>query len=376
MRPVSDAFLATVRGSHRAVFEARAVAPGQTGVDPDGTVIAIEGGDVQMDANAAIRSTLDLATDGALWPNGAGDLLAPYGNEIFVRRGVAFGGGATEWVSLGYFRIEAPEQDEAPDGQIRIAGKDRMAGLVDARLLAPVQFPASATLSAVFGQLVGEVYPGAVIEWDDDTDTDTLSRALIAEEDRHGFLADLVTAAGKIWYWDHRGHLLIRSAPDPADPVVDVDHGQGGVLVSLSRRLTREGVYNAVVASGDGADTAAPARGVAVDGNPNSPTFWDGPFGKVPRFYGSPFITTDAQARAAAAGILGRSLGLPYAVDFSAIPNPALEPDDAVRVRYSGERPPEIHVIERLTVPLTVEAALTASTREQTTQLILTAGVG
>ncbi|MCW6008508.1 DUF5047 domain-containing protein [Micromonospora sp. CPCC 205371] len=376
MRPVSDAFLRTVRGSHRAVFDARVVAPGQTGVDPDGTAIKILSGDVSMDANAAIRSTLDLTTEGGLWPARASDLLAPYGNEIFVRRGIAFGGGATEWVSLGYFRIESPEQEDAPFGAIRVAGRDRMAGLADARLLAPRQFTAGVTLSAVFGQLVGEVYPGAVIEWDDNTDTSTLGRSVIAEEDRHAFLADLVVAAGKIWFWDHRGVLVIKSPPDPATPVVDVDYGQGGVLVSLSRRLTREGVYNAVVATGEGADTAAPARGVAVDGNPHSPTYWDGPFGKVPRFYSSPFITTDAQARAAAASLLQRSLGLPYAVDFSAVPNPAVEPDDPIRVRNSGSRPPEIHVIERMSIGLTVDAPLTASTREQTAQLILTNGVG
>lgn len=377
MRPVSDAFLRTVRGSHKAVFDARVVEPGQTGTDPDGTTISVLDGDVQLDAKADVRSTLDLSTDGTgMWPSTASSLLAPYGNEIFVRRGITYGNGTTEWVSLGYFRIESPEQDEAPDGPIRVAGKDRMAGIVDARLLAPRQFTSGTTLSTVFNTLIGEVYSWATIEWDDGTDTDTLGRSLIAEEDRFGFLNDLVKAAGKIWYWDHRGVLVIRSVPDVTDPVVEVSHGENGVLVRMGRRLTREGVYNAVVATGEGADTAVPARGVAVDGNPASPTYWNGSFGKVPHFYSSPFLTTDLQARTAAAAILQRLLGLPYAVDFTAVPNPALEPDDPVRVTYSSRRAPETHVIERMTIPLTATSALTASTREQALVSILTVGVG
>lgn len=376
MRPVSDAFLRTIRGSHKAVFEARVVEAGQTGTDPDGTTISILDGDVELDAKAEVRSTLDLSTDGTgMWPTAASSLLAPYGNEIFVRRGITYGNGTTEWVSLGYHRIETAGQPDAPDGPIRIAGKDRMAGIVDARLLAPRQFTAGTTLSTVFNTLVGEVYSWATIEWDDSTDTTTLGRSLIAEEDRHGFLADLVKAAGKIWYWDHRGVLVIRSVADPSDPVFDVNHGENGVLVRMGRRLTREGVYNAVVATGEGADTAVPARGVAVDGNPASPTYWDGTFGKVPRFYSSPFLSTDLQARVAAASILQQNLGLPYAIDFNAVPNPALEPDDPVRVSYS-RRAPETHVIERMTVPLTAQAALAASTREQTLVSIITVGVG
>lgn len=365
MRPVSAAFLRTVRGSHRMVAEARVVAPGQTGVNPGGTLLALDGGDVQIDGTADVRSTLDLTVVGAgMWPTGAGDLLAPYGNEIHVRRGIRYGNGTTEWVSLGYFRIESVGQDRAPDGPIRVSASDRMAGLIEARLLAPVQYPLGTTLGTIVTQLVTEVYPAAVIEWDDATDEAELGRALTAEEDRHGFLAELVEAAGKVWYWDHRGVLVVKSPPDPGEPVWDVNHGRDGVLVELGRELSREGVYNAVVASGEGADTVAPARAVVVDDNPASPTYWSGPFGKVPRFYSSPFITTDEQAASAGAAMLTKSLGLPYSVDFTVVPNPALEPYDPVRVIYPGRV--ETHVIDTLTVPLAADAAMPATTREQT----------
>lgn len=370
MRPVSEEFLRTLRGSHRMVAEARIVAPGQTGVDPTGTTIPIIDGDVQVDGSAQVRSTLEITTDGAgMWPVRASDPLTPYGNEVFVRRGVRLSTGKTEWVSLGYHRLYSPEQDKVPDGPIRLSARDRMSGIVDGRLTAPHAFPAATTYGTVVSTLVTEIYPWATIEWDDTAVRDAaIGRQVIAEEDRHKFLDDLVTSVGKTWWWDHRGVLVIKSPPSTDVPVWEVNHGRDGVLVSLARRLTREGVYNGVVATGEGADTATPARALVVDNNPNSPTFWHGPFGKVPRFFSSPFITTSAGAASAAASLLSKQLGLPYAVDFGVVPNPALEPYDPVRVRYPGRA--ETHVLDRLTIPLTAGGGMAASTREQTSVLI------
>lgn len=371
MRPVSAAFLRTVRGSHSMVARARVCETFQTGTDPDGTEIFIVDGDVVQNAHADIRSTVDLTTDGnAKWPSFGNLLLAPYGNEIFVERGIGYGNGTIEWVSLGYHRIEEPQQGYAPNGTIQLTANDRMAGLIDARLVAPAQFRATATYGDVFEQLVTEVYPGAVIEWRDGGDTDQLGRDLIAEDDRHGFLDDLVTGLGKIWYWDHRGILVIANQPDSATPVFDINSGENGVLVNMSRKLTRKGVYNAVVATGEGADTASPVRAIAIDANPNSPTYYHGRFGPVPRFYSSPSITTGAQAGAAATSMLRKQLGLRYEVNLAAVANPALEPWDPVRVRYSSRHGIENHILDRLTIPLVPGSAMTATTREQTVVLV------
>lgn len=371
MRPISDAFLRTLRGSHRMATRVRVCTTYQEGVDPDGEEIAILGGDVELDGTAAIRSTVDLTVEPSLWPTTAGSLLAPYGNELFIERGIYYGGGSYEWVSLGYFRIEAPDQDDVPTGPIRVAGKDRMAGLIDARLVAPVQMPAASTFGGVTEQLVTDVYPDATIEWDDTTVRDTtIGRSLICERERADFLQDLWASLGKIGYWDHRGILVVSTVPDPDEPVWEINHGQGGVLVSMSRQLTRSGVYNALVVTGEAADTADPPRAVAIDDNPDSPTWWYGRFGQVPQFYTSSFITTAGQAQTAAQEGLRKKLGLPYNVDFGVIVNPALEPWDPVLVRYSDRARAEKHVAEKLRVPLSAEAAMTGSTREQTTVLI------
>lgn len=343
----------------------------QTGTTPTGTTIPILDGFVSLDGNADIRSTLDMTTDGTrMWPQYAADLLAPYGNEVFVERGVVYSDDLVEYVSQGYFRIDTPDQDQTPDGPIRITASDRMAGIIEARLLAPIQFTAGVTLGTVVTTLIQEVYPSATITWDDASDLATLSRDVIVEDDRYGFLNDIIRSRGKIWYWNHRGELSIKDLPSTTDTVFDINHGRSGVLVSMSRHLSRAGVYNAVVASGEAADTGTPARGVAVDASPSSPTYFYGRFGKVPRFYSSPMLGTDLQAANAARAILLRQLGLPYTVNFGATVNAALEPYDPVKVRYSDRDGEETHVLATLKIPLSPDIAMTATTKEQTVVLV------
>ena len=90
----------------------------------------------------------------------------------------------------------------------------------------------------------------------------------------------------------------------------------------------------------------------------------------MPRFYSSPFLTTTAQAAAAAGTLLRRQLGLPYVVQLGTVSNPALEPFDPVRIRPGPSDGPEIHVLERITIPLTEATAMTADTKQQTVILV------
>ena len=374
MRPVTDRFTNAVRQSHKACFRARVVSGMPTGVEPDGTDIPILGGDVQLDANADIRGTLDMDADGSYWPGGTGDLISPYGTEIHIARGVEFGGGEKEWVSQGYFRVYKVEQDDPTKrphgGPVRIEARDRMSGIIDARLEAPIQFGASTAVATVFETLVLDVYPTAVIEWDFDAEAVTFPGSHIAEEDRYGFLLDIVKALGKVMYWDYEGKLRVEDAPVPSvlTTVSDVTHGENGVLVKLQRSRSREGVYNAFVVTGEAPGDAPAVRAVARDMSPSSPTYWLGAFGKVPKFYSSSFITTTSQAAASASALLARNLGLPYAVSFGMVPNPALEPLDVVRVSYRNDAPMELHVLEKLNIPLTAAGLMSASTRERSTE--------
>jgi hypothetical protein len=352
-----------VAGSHDPVFEARAVAEFTTGLDPDGADLPILAGSVVLDGTADVERTLDLTTVGQVFPRRRGDTLLPDGTEVFVRRGVDIG-PETLWVPLGYFRIESAGQPDAPDGEIRLVGYDRMKAIIDSQLIRPRQFRATRTFGYVFANLVGDVFPQAAIQFDDDLESEPIGRPLIVERSRYEPLRTLALGRGKIMHWDGAGLLQVRSAPDPAVPIWEVKAGRGGVLSTAQREVTRSDVVNAVVVRSQGGDTLVPARAVAVDDGPQSITRFGGRFGEVPEFVTLPAESTAQQVATAARDILLRRAGLPYRVEVAAVPNPAVVPYDPIRVTLrDGTR--ERHVTQRLTIPLTARAPMPIATREQ-----------
>jgi Domain of unknown function (DUF5047) len=363
VRPVSEDFLTTVRGSHKIFTRVKVITTYQEGLAPTGTAIDVVDGDVRADAKADVRQTVDLTTRGdRRWPDVPTDLLTPYGNELFVERGVDFGNGTVEIVSFGYFRINSVDQDDGPDGEIKLAGSDRMIGLIDGRIPTPITFTTGTSLTTVFETLVHEIYPDATILFDFAADESTFDTQHVAEQDRYKFLNELAKAQGKVMYWDHRGQLRIESPLDPSSPVWEVNSGEDGILVKLQRELTRDGVYNAVVATGETTDESKPpVTAIVYDVNPDSPTYWEGRFGKVPRFYSSSFLTTVENATAAARSILLQAIGLPYNVNFQAVPNPALEVFDPIKI--TSREGSVVHVIDTLSTPLTADGVQTGTTR-------------
>lgn len=375
MRAVSDAFKTLITGSHQMVSRARLVTPGQEGTNPgpfktDGSplyALSIEDGDVTFDPKAEIRSTVDILVL-ADWPTSNADPLHIYGGmELFVERGVAYGDSVKEWVSQGYFRILRFDQDSAPGGPISVGASDRMSAIINARLTAPRQYLASATTRQVIEALVHEVYPAATVVLEGFNPDVALGAAQVVERDRYAFLNEIAKANGCTMFFDYLGRFVMRPVPDPATspPVWEVHHGRKGVIVRISKTLDTASVFNAVVAEGEQASEDPPVRGVVYDDDPASPTRWGGPFLFVPRFFSSSFLKTVDQCVSAARAMLVRSIGVPYTISFGMVPNPALEPLDVVRVRYSDRHRAELHVLDRMVLPLSANGVEQISTRVQ-----------
>lgn len=355
-------FADLIAGSHTARFRAVLVEGFQTGTDPFGLDMRVISGGVEYDASAEIRSTggVSVAEE---WPNARDLRFAPYGSEVFLARGVETGAGGVLWAPLGYYRISKTTQPDAAKGPISLDLDDRMATLIDSRFMQPRQWLTGTTVGEVINEVVLEVYPDAVILWDDDSDEAQLGRSLVAEESRLEVIKTLAEGLGKIYYWDEIGRLIFRTIPSETDIIWTVNAGPGGVMVNADRSISRDGVYNAVVVTGEGADQLNPVRAVAVNAQESSPTFFGGPFGRVPRFYSSSFITTEPQAENAAVNLLRQSLGAPYDVGLSAVPNPAVRPYDVLRVVYNeGTR--ETHIVDRASIPLDVDSAISIATRQ------------
>lgn len=362
------AFTPLVAGSHTARFSALALNTFQTGTDPYGQPLPVLGGGITFDATADVWASGEI-TVSAAWPGPNDETITVFGGEVYLARGIDTGQAGIRWAGLGYFRITATAQDDAANGPIRLTLDDRMMTIIESRLIAPRIYPRTTTVADVVDDLAGEVYPGLVVEYDSNTGARTLGRQITAEENRYEALLDLADGLGQIVYFDERGILVFRDIPDETDPVWTIKAGRGGVQVNANRSLTRIGVYNAVVARGEGMDDIPPVQAVAYDGSPTSPTRWGGPFGMIPMFYASPFITTVEQARSAAIARLRRVLGAPYTVSLSVVPNPALRPYDPIRVIYSnGNR--ETHIVEKYTIPYDVETPAGIDTREQSTTYV------
>jgi hypothetical protein len=357
-------FASVISGSHMARFRCVAVDGFQTGDDPTGTELQVRDGSIEFNATADIRSsgTIEVVGD---WPTSQNLSLAPYGSEVALFRGVDRGANGVLWAPMGYFRISEVSQNDAAKGPLKLNLDDRMATIIDSRFLQPRQWIVGTTVQEIVEDTVLTIYDDAVIVFDDDSNLSTIGRSLIVEESRYDVLLTLAEGLGKIVYWDDLGRLVFQTIPDEGDPIWTVKAGPGGAMVQANRSLSREGVYNVVVVTGEGGDDLPPVRAVAFDAQQSSPTFFDGPFGRVPRFYSSTFITTEQQAQNAARNLLRQSLGAPYDVGLSAVPNPGVRPYDVIRVTYNdGNR--ELHVVERATIPFNVTSPIKIATREST----------
>lgn len=367
---MSDAatFAALVAGSHTARFAAIATAGFQTGTDPRGEPLAIIDGAVTFDATADVWASGTL-TVAAQWPGPTDETITVFGGEVFLARGVETGAGGVAWSPMGYFRISDASQGNAARGPIALTLDDRMMTLIESELILPRVYEPDTTVQAAVEDLVLDVYPDAVIEFEGGSGATVIRRQVTVEENRYDGLVDFADGLGQIPYFDERGVLLFRDVPDATEPVWTVNAGPGGVQVNAGRKLTRDRVYNAVVVYGEGMDDIPPVMAVAYDASPTSPTRWSGPFGMIPRRYASPFITTVDQARSTATAMLRRSIGAPYTVSLSVIPNPAMRPYDPIRVIYD-DASREIHVVDKFTVPFNVTAAAGIDTREQTSTYV------
>jgi hypothetical protein len=361
-------FAPLVSGSHTARFRALTPVGFQTGTDPHGEPLLVTDGSIVFDATADVWASGNL-TVAAPWPGPTDERLSVFGGEVYLSRGIETGAGGVAWSGLGYFRISRDNQDNAAKGPIALTLDDRMMTIIESELIVPRIYEPGSTVASIVDDLVLDVYPNAVIEYESNSGATILGRQVTVEENRYDGLADIADGLGQIVYFDERGVLVFRDIPDATEPVWTVRAGADGVQVNASRSLSREGVYNAVAAYGEGMDDVPPVMAVAYDASPTSPTRWGGPFGKIPRRYASPFITTVPQARSAATAILRRSIGAPYSVSLQTVPNPAMRPYDPIRVIYDdGTR--EVHVVDRFTLPFDVETPARIDTREQSVSYV------
>lgn len=355
MWTISAAARAALRSSHTITGRA-------TAYTPSGGVLAdfpVKEATITADAKSQVRRTATLTVaDPSMWPASGFDALSPVGSEIALEYGVVLSTGV-EWVPVFRGPVQTASLDSPTTDALTVELADRSKWVAEDRFDVPTQTHDGATVVDEITRLIRETLPGVpVLDLTGDT---TLAAVLDIDKERwQDGVEKLADSIGAEVFADQVGRFVIRPQPTLFDdPAWVVDAGSTGVLVKLERELTREQVYNAVIASGQRSDGTPPVWAKVVDDDPDSPTRYGGPFGRKPRFYSSPLLTTQDMADGAAATLLERVRGYVATVEVTAVPNPALEPGDVIEVRLlDGTR--QRHIVDK--VPLTFSPGTQAYT--------------
>jgi hypothetical protein len=206
------------------------------------TVANTTEGNVSYDANSAARARLDMTVAGCecLIPLAEDSLLAPYGNEIRVSRGIG-----DQLIHLGVFRIDRSSVVSQAGESVRVSCSDRAS-----RFIAPdgaFETPGSVTSGTNAGDAIIDLL---LASWPDmpydatafDAVTVPLPAVAYEEaEDRWGFVSGIAQAIGAELYFDRDGSLTIQPVPTAAsgNPVATIAEGEGGSLLSVDRDIDR-----------------------------------------------------------------------------------------------------------------------------------------
>ena len=358
MQATSARFQPMLRHSHTVVVRATIYRPG----NPTGVDARVTGGSLRADRDARVRrqGTLSVAFDLA----GAADFVRelPFGGYAKAERGVMYGDGTTEYVPVGYLRVDAVTW-ESEKGEATLTLVDRMAQVQDEAFTTPWS-PVGLKPTQAVEQAIRDVF-GDTIGYHLETDPaqETALVDAIYDEDRAAAVGALASSIGAEAFFDARGDFVLAPAPDleELEPAWTIDAGEEGALEIVSESLDRTSVRNGVAVRGQAGGDLPPIFALATDDDPESPTRWGGPFGKVALISNLTSVVTQEQADATAASLLRLRLGLARTLTLGALPNPALEPGDAVRIVFADGREEE-QLVNAVEIPLDVEASLAVTT--------------
>jgi hypothetical protein len=343
---VTDRFLKRLAESHAPLTEVLLLLT-------DGRTLPLEhtGGSVTVDRSNAIRRTCTVTVaDPALIPRTPADQLATYGARLRISRGVDYGDGTQELVPLGVFRLDEVGGD-VNDGPVTLSGKDLSAIVADDKLTAP--YTASGTVVSAVTALIQRSIPTAAVITSI-IDQAIGRRTFDVEADPWAGCQEIASGAGAEVYCNPDGVFVIATLPDLATaiPVWEIAATEGGVYIKADRGMSSTNVFNGMLARGENtSENVAPVQYLAIDGDPNSPTYWGGPYGRRPTFFTSSTLTTTAACQNAATLKLAQAKAPNATGDISSLPNPALESGDVLRVQHEdGSR--ELHQAASFTVPL------------------------
>lgn len=351
MLDMSDEALAIVLGDQTIRIRAESWLGGRLLADAIPIVDCTESRDRSLAVPERVVLRVPRRDRGVDWDPGADPAhpLAAYGQQLRIDYGVEVG-RHTEWINRGWFLIERSETD-GDDVQVDCLG---LLSLIDeARFVAPFQPASGDTLASTTRALVEPALTAVI-------DSSLADRAVPLgmqwDEDRLAALSEVLAAWPADAHVTEDGVLLVEPLDDTGTPVLDLTDGVGGTVIRWQGSTSREGAYNAVVASGEDAN-GNQVQGVVYD-DQGGPFRYGGPFNPLPVPYRmhSPLLRTITECRKAAMTTLLRlRRTAARKLTVTMLPHPGLVLGDVVSVTGAG-LVGQACVIDALTLPYSTEA--------------------
>jgi hypothetical protein len=383
---VSSNFLAAIRGSH-----VRSITADIYFNRTYQTTVPVVDGSINVDRNQVCRRSGMLTLGNPLvFPTYVTSPLAPYGAELHVNYNLTYPTGIVEVCPLGVLRVKDVYEEQSTGGMPVVDFQDRSAAVAAYPFVTPYD-ATGIQLFAVVNLFIAQAVPWASVNWSAGAlaagaATTFIPGGMAFSADRWSAVLSCLALIGCEAYFDVLGVCQVVVTPSLTQaglsgysPVWNFNTGAGGVLITAKRTVSRAGVYNAVFVTGGASGSAGAApTAFASDNDTRSPTYY-GPlnqlapdpasnFGPQVYQYSNTLLTTAAQCQVAANTQLANYLGLARTLNFTSVPNPALEAGDIVQATYSSTSY-EMHVIDSFVVPLGPSYQATGTTRTLSYQL-------
>lgn len=354
--------------------------------------LPVDGGSISITRGSAVRASGSVSIpDPTLFPALNDDSpIAPYGAELIIKTGIVYpeatshrsltipqleGLGFIEMVPMGIFVIADGSGSEANGNVTTINFHDRAKLIEHADAVIPKDWGGESAFLAL-QTIIEDVTPfiDGQMQWSlsisNELSDIILPSGTTFDTGRMGFIDKVAQALGAEVYFARDGNAYCVPVPGIDLSIFDtdadwiIDAGEDGVLIDVTRKITRENVYNGVVVTGSADGENPQPFGFASDDNPSSRTYYGGPFGKQVKRVDNSNLTTEEDCINAAIAELRNSTGLQRSVDFETYGNPAMDPGDIVLIR-TGTSPDELHMLDSYRYDFE-SASLNAQTRSIT----------
>lgn len=361
----TDPYLNALMDSHGMTLRCELWLPGK--VAPEGR-LSVRSGSVTCDRSGSVRRNVTLSIDpGNLADPVLGPLLNPYGSLVKIWRGVRYPNGAVAEAQIFTGRID---NINVNINDISLRCSDLAAMVIDSRFGTGYQVTnATTNVVDLVGTLITDALPGATYVQDITTPASALTLKVRNgtrwEQERSDALDQLATQVGAEWFADVGGVFHLRTLPATitanTPPVWIIDTGDSGVLVSNLVTSDRQNVFNEVWVEGTPIGGTKSAVGHWQDTNPASPTYYGGPYGKIPGFYsGQQLDPNDTNAANNLAAKLGQqSVSATASLSVSCVVNAKLNLGDPVTVYAPRFSIYGTYYIQSMEIPLTMDDAMT-----------------